>query len=115
MFFYKMGLNKPFFQYLQLDGWIARTWESQASKMGSFLDPMADKILIATLFLSLTYADLIPIGLTSLIIARDLLLVVAGFVIRYQSLPPPVSNFFSQKTNRWKKVCVKICILERST
>jgi len=28
--------------------------------MGSFLDPMADKVLIATLFLSLTYMDLIP-------------------------------------------------------
>lgn len=75
----------------QLDGWIARTWKSQSSKMGSFLDPMADKVLIATLFLTLTYADLIPIALTGIIIARDVLLVVAGFVIRYRSLPPPVS------------------------
>lgn len=74
-----------------MDGWIARTWESQSSKMGSFLDPMADKVLIATLFLSLTYAGLIPVPLTSIIIGRDVLLVVAGFVIRYQSLPPPVS------------------------
>ncbi|CAG9764815.1 unnamed protein product [Ceutorhynchus assimilis] len=72
-----------------LDGWIARTWKSQSSNLGSFLDPMADKILIATLFLSLTYAELIPILLTGLIIARDLVLVIAGFVIRYKSLPPP--------------------------
>ena len=48
------------YQCLQLDGWIARNFKSQASKIGSFLDPMADKILIATLFLSLTYMDLIP-------------------------------------------------------
>ncbi|ENN70270.1 hypothetical protein D910_05667 [Dendroctonus ponderosae] len=72
-----------------LDGWIARTWASQSSKMGSFLDPMADKILIATLFLTLTYADLIPFLLTGLIITRDVLLVIAGFIIRYKSLPPP--------------------------
>lgn len=79
-----------------LDGWIARTWESQSSKMGSFLDPMADKILIATLFLSLTYADLIPLALTGLILARDVILVAAGFVIRYRSLPPPktLSRYF---------------------
>jgi cardiolipin synthase len=79
-----------------LDGWIARTWENQSSKMGSFLDPMADKVLIATLFLSLTYADLIPIALTSMIIARDIVLVVAGFIIRYRSLPPPrtLSRYF---------------------
>ncbi|KAF5292355.1 hypothetical protein FQA39_LY03389 [Lamprigera yunnana] len=79
-----------------LDGWIARTWESQSSKMGSFLDPMADKVLIATLFLSLTYAGLIPVALTALIIARDVLLVTAGFIIRYRSLPPPktLSRYF---------------------
>lgn len=79
-----------------LDGWIARTWESQSSKMGSFLDPMADKVLIATLFLTLTYADLIPIALTSVIVARDVMLVIAGFVIRYRSLPPPrtLSRYF---------------------
>ncbi|KAI4468327.1 cdp-diacylglycerol--glycerol-3-phosphate 3-phosphatidyltransferase-related [Holotrichia oblita] len=79
-----------------LDGWIARTWKSQSSRMGSFLDPMADKVLIGTLFLSLTYAGLIPIALTSIIIGRDVLLIVAGFVIRYQSLPPPrtLSRYF---------------------
>lgn len=72
-----------------LDGWIARTWRSQSSKLGSFLDPMADKVLIATLFLSLTYVDLIPVTLTSLIVARDVALVTAGCYIRYKSLPPP--------------------------
>lgn len=65
--------------------------------MGSFLDPMADKVLIATLFLTLTYADLIPVALTGMIIARDAILVVAGFIIRYRSLPPPVSSFFVKK------------------
>nr|CAD7202892.1 unnamed protein product [Timema douglasi] len=79
-----------------LDGWIARTFQSQASKMGSFLDPMADKVLVGVLFLSLTYMDLIPVILTGTIIARDLLLVGAGFYIRYQSLPLPrtLSRYF---------------------
>ncbi|XP_074027425.1 cardiolipin synthase isoform X1 [Leptinotarsa decemlineata] len=79
-----------------LDGWIARKWISQSSKMGSFLDPMADKVLIGILFLSLTYVNLIPVFLTGLIIARDVILVMAGFVIRYKSLPPPrtLSRYF---------------------
>lgn len=79
-----------------LDGWIARTFKNQSSKLGSFLDPMADKVLIATLFLSLTYADIMPVFLTGLIIIRDLVLVAAGFYIRYQSLPPPrtLSRYF---------------------
>lgn len=72
-----------------LDGFIARTWYSQASKLGSFLDPMADKILIVTLFATMTYSNLIPAILTALIITRDVSLAGAAFYIRYMSLPPP--------------------------
>lgn len=45
---------------------------------------------------------LFTVALTSLIIARDVLLVTAGFYIRYLSLPPPVS-YISLLSN-WKKV-----------
>ncbi|XP_071869143.1 cardiolipin synthase [Bombus fervidus] len=71
------------------DGWIARTWTSQASKLGTFLDPAADKLLVGTLFLSLAWVGLVPIPLTCLVIARDVALVSAVSYIRYQSLPPP--------------------------
>ncbi|XP_014242279.1 probable cardiolipin synthase (CMP-forming) [Cimex lectularius] len=72
-----------------LDGLIARNYRSQASKLGSFLDPLADKILISTMFITMTYVDLVPVALTSLIIARDVWLAAIGFYIRYLSLPPP--------------------------
>jgi len=72
-----------------LDGWIARVVPGQSSVMGSFLDPMADKILVGVLFISLTYMDFIPVALTGLIISRDAVLIAAGFYIRYKSLDPP--------------------------
>lgn len=72
------------------DGWIARTWTSQASKLGSFLDPVADKLLVGTLFLSLACVGLVPIPLTCLVVSRDVALVSAASYIRYRSLPPPV-------------------------
>lgn len=71
------------------DGWIARTWSSQASKLGSFLDPVADKLLVGTLFLSLAWVGLIPVPLTCLVVARDITLVAAASYIRYRSLPAP--------------------------
>ncbi|XP_011695399.1 PREDICTED: probable cardiolipin synthase (CMP-forming) [Wasmannia auropunctata] len=71
------------------DGWIARTWTSQASKLGSFLDPCADKLLVGTLFLSLAWVGLIPVPLTCLVVTRDVVLVTAASYIRYRSLPPP--------------------------
>lgn len=75
----------------QLDGFIARNWTSQASKLGSFLDPMADKLLVGALVISLSYCNLFPVWLCAMIIFRDVFLIIAGFVIRYISLPPPVS------------------------
>lgn len=74
-----------------LDGQIARNWPSQASKMGSFLDPMADKLLVGALAMSMWGAGLFPGWLCGMVLFRDVFLVAAGFVIRYISLPPPVS------------------------
>jgi len=74
-----------------LDGYIARNFKNQASSLGSFLDPLSDKILVGTVFLSLTYANMIPASLTGLIVSRDLFLVYAGFYIRYMSVIPPFS------------------------
>jgi cardiolipin synthase len=60
--------------------------------LGSFLDPLADKVLVATLFVSLAYVDVIPLPLVGLAVSRDLLLLFAGFYIRYMSILPPVSE-----------------------
>lgn len=80
-----------------LDGYIARNWPSQKSALGSALDPLADKILISVLYISLTYAQLIPAPLTALVIARDVGLIAAVFYVRYKTVPPPVtlSKFFN--------------------
>lgn len=72
-----------------MDGYIARNWPGQASKMGSFLDPMADKLLVGSLVISLSYCGLLPLWLTLMVLFRDIFLISAGFVIRYISLPPP--------------------------
>uniref|UniRef100_A0A8C5MX76 Cardiolipin synthase (CMP-forming) n=1 Tax=Leptobrachium leishanense TaxID=445787 RepID=A0A8C5MX76_9ANUR len=72
-----------------LDGYIARNWANQKSALGSALDPLADKILISVLYVCLTYAGLIPVPLTVMIILRDIALIAAVFYVRYKTLPPP--------------------------
>jgi len=74
-----------------LDGWIARNFRGQASTFGSFLDPLSDKILMTTMYLSLTYVGMIPEWLTSLVVSRDLFLVYAGLYVRYMSVEQPVT------------------------
>ncbi|XP_067682470.1 cardiolipin synthase (CMP-forming)-like [Haliotis asinina] len=79
-----------------LDGYIARNFKNQNSILGSALDPMADKILVSVLVLTLTSVNLIPLPLTALIVGRDVALIAAAFYLRYITLPPPktVSRYF---------------------
>ncbi|XP_002741310.1 cardiolipin synthase (CMP-forming)-like [Saccoglossus kowalevskii] len=72
-----------------LDGYIARNFANQQSVFGSILDPLADKILVGVLTVSLTAVNLIPIPLTFVIVGRDALLLSYSFYLRYTSLPPP--------------------------
>ncbi|XP_066033788.1 cardiolipin synthase (CMP-forming) isoform X2 [Chamaea fasciata] len=80
-----------------LDGFIARNWANQKSALGSALDPLADKILISVLYVSLTCANLIPVPLTSMILLRDAALIAAVFYVRYKTLSPPrtLSRYFN--------------------
>ncbi|XP_063184402.1 cardiolipin synthase (CMP-forming) isoform X2 [Chroicocephalus ridibundus] len=80
-----------------LDGFIARNWANQKSALGSALDPLADKILISVLYVSLTCVNLIPVSLTSMIILRDVALIAAVFYVRYKTLSPPrtLSRYFN--------------------
>lgn len=82
-----------------LDGNIARGYPTQASKLGSFLDPLADKLLVSTLFVTMTYMELIPIFITCLVVGRDLALIGASAVVRYKSFPTPFtwSDYFNIK------------------
>lgn len=54
-----------------LDGWLARCFHWQ-SAFGSFVDPMADKLLIASSFISLAIIGSIPWWLVMLVFLRDI-------------------------------------------
>jgi cardiolipin synthase (CMP-forming) len=57
-----------------LDGFLARTFNWR-SRVGSLLDPAADKLLVVSTFLSLTKLELVPLGLTIIVILRDIVIV----------------------------------------
>ena len=53
-----------------MDGLLAR-WLKQRTTLGLYLDPIADKLLLSTLFLVLTHVGLIPQYVTVLVFSRD--------------------------------------------
>jgi cardiolipin synthase len=70
-----------------LDGFLAKTFDWR-SRLGGLLDPAADKLLLVSMFATLTYLDLVPLAVTVIVIARDLV-IVAG-ALTYQWLIAPV-------------------------
>jgi len=54
-----------------LDGLLARTLK-QRTTLGQYLDPIADKLLLSTLFVVLTHVGLMPRYVTVLVFSRDL-------------------------------------------
>jgi cardiolipin synthase len=63
-----------------LDGIIARA-RSQRSKLGFFLDPVADKLLINTSFITLAIMKSIPEWLAIIVISRDILIILGIIAI----------------------------------
>ncbi|MBV8207892.1 MAG: CDP-alcohol phosphatidyltransferase family protein [Acidobacteria bacterium] len=58
-----------------LDGLLARLLK-QRTMLGAYLDPIADKLLLSTLFLELAFVGLIPWRVTVLVFSRDVIILV---------------------------------------
>ena len=65
-----------------MDGHIART-RGTKTRLGAFLDPLADKLLLVAAFVTLTYKfpRILPFWLTALVLSRDLLLIVVAVLV----------------------------------
>ena len=73
--FFIAGLTDAF------DGLLARVL-NQKSRLGSYIDPLADKLLLVTSFLLLWKIGEIPLWLVIITVGRDLL-ILGGFFVLY--------------------------------
>ncbi len=76
-----------------LDGYVART-HGRKTRLGAFLDPMADKLLLTASFVTLTYRGLLPFWITAVVLSRDLLLMLGAVLVHMsggQVTPSPTS------------------------
>jgi len=63
------------------DGFLAKRcgWQSA---IGAILDPLADKLLLATLFVLLAMLGLVPLWLTAVAVGRDIVIVLGALAFR---------------------------------
>ncbi len=61
-----------------LDGWLARRYGGNA--VGALMDPVADKALLVTMYITLAAVGVLPAWLAILVVFRDIL-IVGGFIV----------------------------------
>ena len=66
-----------------LDGFLAKHYGWQ-SRLGGLLDPLADKVLLVSCYLTLALLGLIPLLLMLLVILRDLIIVTGALVYNFR-------------------------------
>jgi cardiolipin synthase len=60
-----------------LDGYLAKNFHWR-TRLGGILDPLADKLLLVSVIVTLTYLGLSPVWLAVVVIGRDLIIVTGG-------------------------------------
>jgi len=93
-----------------LDGYLARRFRLQ-SNLGGFLDPIADKVLMVSVYISLALLGQLPVWLAFLVVARDFLII--GFIMVLVSLGEnikPAPSVYS-KINTTVQVLLVVAVL----
>ena len=81
-----------------LDGWLAKRY-GWTSRLGKWLDPLADKLLLVSVFLLLTWLGLVPRLLAVSAVARDMFIGLGAIVFRFASGPVRGRPILSSKIN----------------
>lgn len=68
-----------------IDGLVARLF-NQKSKLGTYLDPLADKIILVTAYVALAVRHLLPSWLAVTVLARDVLILLGVLVMSLQRM-----------------------------
>jgi len=69
-----------------LDGVIARM-ANQRTKLGAYLDPLADKLLLTSAFVTLSILHLVPVWVAIVVLSRDLIIVVGTLLLYVTETP----------------------------
>jgi cardiolipin synthase (CMP-forming) len=93
-----------------IDGFIARQF-NQRTELGAYMDPMADKILLASVFVVLGYMGELPLWLVIAAVSRDGLIVCAVLLSTVMGNPVAMKPLFVSKANTAVQIVLAAVVL----
>ncbi|BCH25785.1 CDP-alcohol phosphatidyltransferase family protein [Mesorhizobium sp. L-8-3] len=93
-----------------VDGFIARNF-NQRSELGAYLDPMADKLLLVSVFVVLGFMGELPLWLVIAAVSRDALIVGAVLLSTIMAHPVEMKPLFVSKANTAVQIVLAAFVL----
>jgi cardiolipin synthase len=93
-----------------IDGFIARQFD-QRSELGAYLDPMADKLLLVSVFLVLGYMEELPLWLVIAAVSRDAMIVTGVLLSNIMGNPVAMKPLFVSKANTAMQIVLAAVVL----
>ena len=93
-----------------VDGFIAKRFNARTS-LGSYLDPLADKVLLDGIYVALAMGQWLPVWLVVLVIGRDLLIVLGAAWIRRRNAVFRPEPLLIGKLNTFAQMLLAACAL----
>jgi cardiolipin synthase len=93
-----------------IDGFLAKRFH-MASELGAYLDPLADKALIVSIYVSLGIAGAIPISLVILVVSRDIMIIGAFLLAWLVDRPMKVRPLLVSKANTVAQILLATLVL----
>jgi cardiolipin synthase (CMP-forming) len=93
-----------------VDGLLAKRFH-MASELGAYLDPLADKALIVSIYVALGISGALPISLVILVVSRDIM-IISGFMLAWLvGRPMPVKPLPVSKVNTVAQIVLAAFVL----
>ena len=93
-----------------IDGFIAKRFNAKTT-LGSYLDPLADKVLLDGIYVALAMGHWLPVWLVALVIGRDLLIVCGVALIRRRHATFRPKPLLIGKINTFAQILLAACAL----
>ena len=93
-----------------VDGWLAKRY-GWGTELGSYLDPLADKLLIVSIFIALGVRNALPLWLVIAVVSRDILIVAAVLLAWLLDQPVRIKPLTVSKANTAVQILLAATVL----
>jgi cardiolipin synthase len=96
-----------------IDGFIARRFDMR-SEFGAFLDPLADKALLVSIYVTLALVGVLPAWLAVVVVSRDIMIVAAVLLSWVMARPVKMNPSLLSKVNTAAQIGFAAIVLSTS-